>query len=61
MIRLNVPEGDSVTMNFEGKAGVEGYRAPRGIEQGGWRYGLVALTESGKRFYSEIRFRPAGR
>lgn len=55
VIRLNVPEGDLVTVNFEGKAGAEGYRAPRGIEHGGWRYGLVALTEGEKRFYSEMR------
>jgi len=54
-VRLNVPDqGTPIKIHFEGKAGASGFRS---VYKGyaGWRYGVVALTEDGKRFYSPVR------
>ncbi len=51
LVRLNVPEaGTQVTADFTGLAGAAGYRSIN-LSQAGWRYGFVALTETGERVY----------
>jgi hypothetical protein len=53
-IKLNVPSQQTeVKVNFKGLAGTSGYRALN-TNQGGWRYGFVALLENGTRVYSDI-------
>ena len=55
VIRLNVPDqGTTLKVYFEGKAGDEGFRNYN-KNNGGWRYGLVALLEDGTRVYSSMR------
>jgi hypothetical protein len=52
--RLNAPVSASqVKVNFEGKAGVEGYRSVN-VQEAGWRYGFVALLKNGERVYSTM-------
>ncbi len=51
--RMDVPaDGTTVTLDFKGMAGAQGYRS---VESGkaGWRYGFVALTADGERVYGE--------
>lgn len=55
VIKLNVPDTDSVAVYFEGKMNEAGYRMPKGSYYSGWRYGLVALTKDGNRTYSDMR------
>lgn len=53
-IKLNAPEEETeVTVRFVGKVGADGYRAIQG-NQGGWRYGFVALLDDGTRVYSDV-------
>jgi hypothetical protein len=53
-IKLNVPSQQTkVKVNFKGLAGTSGYRALN-TNQGGWRYGFVALLENGTRVYSDM-------
>ena len=54
VVRLNLPDtGNTVRIIFEGKSGAEGYRSIN-PEDGGWRYGFVALLKNGKRVYSPM-------
>lgn len=54
VIRLNIPgAGQEVRAHFVGMAGAEGYRKLN-VDKAGWRYGFVALKESGQRVYSDI-------
>lgn len=54
VIKLNVPTKDKkVTVFFEGKAGIDGFRKQR-VNQAGWRFGFVALKNDGTRIYSEM-------
>ncbi len=54
IIRLNTPSSaKTVTVYFEGLAGMDGYRS-RYVYYGGWRYGFVALLRDGTRVYSDI-------
>ena len=53
-IKLNAPsEATEVTVRFQGLAGTSGYRALN-VDQGGWRFGFVALLENGTRVYSDM-------
>ncbi|MFN6946841.1 MAG: DUF6055 domain-containing protein, partial [Cytophagaceae bacterium] len=53
-IKLNAPsQATTVTVNFTGLAGQSGYRALN-VNQGGWRYGFVALLRDGTRVYSDM-------
>jgi len=53
-IKLNAPsEATEVTVRFQGLAGTAGYRALN-VDQGGWRFGFVALLENGTRVYSDM-------
>lgn len=53
-IRLNVPKpGSTVTIEFEGLSGTEGFRCSR-PEEAGWRYGFVASLQNGKRVYGDM-------
>ncbi|SFG82652.1 DUF6055 domain-containing protein [Pedobacter insulae] len=59
-IKLQVPAGGTtITLNFKGIAGAEGFRAVK-IDKAGWRYGFVAVKENGKRTYSETYHDPNG-
>ena len=54
IIRLNVPlTAKTVTANFEGLAGISGFRKNY-VGYAGWRYGFVALLKDGSRVYSNI-------
>ncbi len=48
------PGGETVTVDFCGEAGREGYHAVR-ADKAGWRYGFVAVTADGRSLYG-----PAG-
>jgi len=53
-IQLKVPKfGATVSLNFEGIAGAEGYQSVN-IEKAGWRYGFVAYQKNGNRVYSSV-------
>jgi hypothetical protein len=53
-IKLNVPSQQTeVKVNFKGLVGTSSYRAFN-TNQGGWRYGFVALLENGTRVYSDM-------
>lgn len=53
-IQLNAPsEAREVNVTFRGLAGENGYRSLN-VNQGGWRYGFVALLEDGTRVYSDM-------
>ena len=53
-IPLTVPQqGKSVTVEFQGEAGKEGYNSIQ-PEKAGWRYGFVAVTEQGKSIYGNM-------
>ena len=53
-IKLNAPsQATAVNVNFRGLAGTNGFRALN-VNQGGWRYGFVALLENGTRVYSDM-------
>ncbi|MBK5720115.1 DUF4859 domain-containing protein [Dysgonomonas sp. Marseille-P4677] len=53
VINLNVPDGGTtVSANFEGLIGANGYRSIK-VEKAGWRYGFVALLEDGSTVYSD--------
>lgn len=52
ILRLrNASAGTVVKAHFKGIAGAKGYRAIR-TQNAGWRYGFVAMTNTGERFYS---------
>ncbi|MBN1761209.1 MAG: hypothetical protein JW863_22990 [Chitinispirillaceae bacterium] len=52
-IKLNAPEAAfPVTVHFKGDAGAGGFRTLN-VDQGGWRFGFVALLKDGTRAYSE--------
>ncbi len=54
IIRLNTPlTAKTVTANFEGLAGMNGYRKNY-VSSAGWRFGFVALLKDGNRVYSEV-------
>ena len=51
---LKIPAaGTTVTAHFRGLAGCQGYNKVR-TSYAGWRYGLVAYTKDGKRYYSDM-------
>ena len=53
-IKLNAPTtATTVSVAFQGKAGLSGYRA-LDLAKGGWRYGFVALLKDGKRVYGDM-------
>jgi hypothetical protein len=53
-IPLSVPQqGNTVTIEFCGEAGKEGYNAIH-TDKAGWRYGIVAVTQEGKSIYGEM-------
>lgn len=53
-IRLQVPApGTALSLEFEGLAGADGYRAIK-TEKAGWRYGFVAVKEDGNRVYGDV-------
>ena len=55
IIRLNPPlTAKTVTANFEGKAGIAGFRTNY-VAYAGWRYGFVALLKDGTRVYGDIK------
>lgn len=57
-IRLALPvKGNTVKMQFEGLAGVEGYNAVN-VDSAGWRYGFVAVKPDGSRVYSPVYSKP---
>ncbi len=59
-IKLKVPAGGtSITLDFKGIAGAEGFRAIK-TDKAEWRYGFVAVKENGKRTYSETYSNPNG-
>ncbi len=54
IIRLNAPTtAKTVTVNFEGLAGTNGFRKNY-VYYAGWRYGFVALLKDGTRVYGDI-------
>ena len=54
VIKLNAPQtAKRVTVTFEGKAGMDGYRK-LSVTLAGWRYGFVALLNDGTRVYGDI-------
>ncbi len=53
-IQLKVPKaGSTVTLNFTGIAGAEGYQSVN-VDKAGWRYGFVAYQKNGNRVYSSV-------
>lgn len=53
-IQLQVPKfGSTVTLNFTGIAGAEGYQWVN-TDKAGWRYGFVASLKDGSRVYSTV-------
>ena len=53
-IKLNAPQTETlVSVQFQGKAGENGYRSIN-IDKAGWRFGFVALLENGTRAYSDM-------
>jgi len=55
IIRLNAPTtAKTVTANFEGLAGSNGFRKNY-VAYAGWRYGFVALLKDGTRVYGDIK------
>ncbi|HEX2957588.1 MAG TPA: DUF6055 domain-containing protein [Chitinispirillaceae bacterium] len=53
-IKLNAPSrATDITVLFKGKVGVNGFRALK-TDNGGWRFGFVALLSDGLRKYSEV-------
>ncbi|MBN1517997.1 cadherin-like beta sandwich domain-containing protein [Candidatus Sumerlaeota bacterium] len=54
IVRLNAPDvATRISVFFEGKAGMDGYRAIN-VQEAGWRYGFVALLKNGARVYSDM-------
>jgi len=52
-IKLNAPaQAMEVRVRFRGEAGEKGFRAIK-TEQGGWRFGFVALLKDGTRLYGD--------
>jgi len=53
-IQLTAPtSGTTVSVSFQGKAGISGFRSLN-IDKGGWRFGFVALLSNNTRVYSEM-------
>lgn len=51
-IALAVPDaGTEILVDFKGIAGADGYNSYN-LDKAGWRYGVMALTDTGKRVYS---------
>ncbi|MCL1908589.1 MAG: DUF6055 domain-containing protein [Holophagaceae bacterium] len=60
-IKLNVPAaGKTVTIDFNGIAGAEGFEA-NNIDKAGWRYGFVAYKKNGERVYSPMFSKAKGK
>lgn len=53
IIKLSLPESDTVKVHFEGIPGTSGYRNI-GTTRAGWRYGFVALLNDDTRVYGEM-------
>ncbi len=54
IIKLNAPRTETkVSVAFEGKAGLTGYRRLN-VTSAGWRFGFVALLGDGTRVYSDM-------
>ena len=59
-IPMPVPAvGESVTVDFRGEAGAEGFAAVR-TDKAGWRYGFVTVGTDGKSSYGEMKADAAG-
>lgn len=55
VIRLNVPDGGTiVSAGFTGTVNAAGFNTVADPSRAGWRYGYVALLNSGERVYSEM-------
>lgn len=55
IIQLNAPlTAKTITVNFEGKAGIAGFRTNY-VPYAGWRYGFVALLKDGTRKYGDSK------
>jgi len=55
IIKLNAPTvAKTVTVYFEGLAGIDGYRKNY-INYAGWRYGFIALLKDGTRVYGDMK------
>ncbi|WP_437921832.1 DUF6055 domain-containing protein [Sphingobacterium sp. LRF_L2] len=54
-IRLHVPTGENreIELTFNGKKGLAGYRTIH-PEEGGWRYGFLAVSKAGLRTYGPV-------
>jgi hypothetical protein len=52
-IKLRVPKGRKVTLDFKGVAGVDSFNAVK-TDKAGWRYGFVAYKNDGSRVYSDV-------
>jgi len=51
-IALDVPDaGTEILIDFKGIAGADGYNSYN-LDKAGWRYGVMALTSTGERIYS---------
>jgi hypothetical protein len=60
-IKLNVPAaGETITIDFKGIAGAEGYEAIN-TDKAGWCYGFVAYKRNGERVYSPMFSNPMGK
>ena len=51
--------GETVTVDFRGEAGSEGYNAVR-TDKAGWRYGFVAVGKDGKSVYGPVHRETTG-
>ena len=55
IIRLDVPKSQQeVKVDFEGIVNTVGYNTVQNANRAGWRYGFVALLQSGERVYSPM-------
>lgn len=53
-IRLDVPEGGTeITLDFKGVAGATGFSNVN-VAQAGWRYGFLAMSNTGVRTYGDV-------
>lgn len=60
IIKLNnAPAGTTVSADFKGVAGADGYRSVN-TDKAGWRYGFVALSNDGTRTYGEMQSESEG-
>lgn len=60
-IKLKVPAaGSTVTLDFKGIAGAEGFRKIN-TDKAGWRYGFLAVKEDGSRVYGDVHSKKEGK